>query len=417
MKLLERPLDVAAFEPRQPPEAIIPEARQREKRRRLRIGLVILTALTIAGTVGGVVGSGGGHMPTGPTTPPKNLPSVDAKALAHTTVFLWPPGRLPATTPWPSQPLINVTPVVVEHVATGHLSVRVLPSSAARETILDVGRYLVYNGSHGVFALANDFKGRVRLLGSATSFVPSASPDQVWLVRNDGIQTVSVTSGRLGPVVSLPHDAGILRGTDVGLLLLTRAGVLELWRPGSTPRVVGDVGELGAGALFAADARLLAYGSGCRFVKATPGNYEYTVCTTLRVVDLFNGKGRSFAAPDGTVGWAPLGLGTGYVRDAGFSLGGAKLAAEAVVTPARKARTEEVILSVIAQRRQIVTRVPSWNAQLYGRTAWSPDGASLFYQGLHNRLDVFLPDQNSWYQSKLPCCRFAVGMFAVTRAR
>lgn len=406
-----------AVEPRQAPQAIIPEARWRERSRRLRIGLVVVLILAIAGTVGGWLGSGGGRTPTTPAGLPDNVPSVDANALDHTTVLLWPPGALPATTRWPAGPLINVTPVLVEHVGTGRLSIRVLPGSDSRESILDVGRYLVYDGDRGVSALANNFKGRVRLLGHATSFVPSITPDQVWLVHKHGVQAVSVASGRLGLVVMLPPHTEIIRGTDAGFLLLTQRGELELWRSGAAPRVVGDVGARGSDAVFAAGAQLLAYGSGCRYVKATPGNYEYTVCRTLRVVDLVTGGRRSFPAQPGTVGWVPLGVyETGHVRDAGFAPGGGELAAEAAVAPARKARTDEVILSLSGQRHT-VTRVPSWNAQLYGRTAWSPDGSSLFYQGLHNRLDVFLPAQNSWYQSKLPCCQFAIGMFAISRAR
>lgn len=60
MKLLERAPPVRD-EPRRAPEVIIPEARRRA-RRRLRIGLAA-AVVVVAGTVGGVVGSGGGRVP------------------------------------------------------------------------------------------------------------------------------------------------------------------------------------------------------------------------------------------------------------------------------------------------------------------------------------------------------------------
>jgi hypothetical protein len=81
MKLLEHGSVPRAEHPRTP-EVIIPEARQREKRRRIGIGLVVALVLTIGGTVGGVVGSGGGEPTTNQAVvkPPSPL-AVDAKAL------------------------------------------------------------------------------------------------------------------------------------------------------------------------------------------------------------------------------------------------------------------------------------------------------------------------------------------------
>src|SRR5579875_2224089 len=55
----------------------------------------------------------------------------------------------------------------------------------------------------------------------------------------------------------------------------------------------------------------------------TPGDYEYTVCTTLRVVDLVTGRQLSFAQAPGTLGWVPP-----PTTDANLSSGGGELAAE-----------------------------------------------------------------------------------------
>jgi hypothetical protein len=421
VKLLEHPPPVRD-EPRRAPVVIIPEARQRERLRRIRIGLAVVLILAIGATVGGVVGRGGARTGHAASAPPKSLPVADARALAHTTLLLWPAGPVPATTPWPAgvggahHP--NEQPVLVEHLGTGRLTLRALPRTedgVVQLSLLEVGQYLVYRATGSVWALASNFEGRVRQLGRARFFVPSATPGEVWLVHTGygtttTIQAVSVNSGRLGQVVVLPQDASILRGTAAGLLLVSH-GELELWTPGGMPSVIGNLGERGVGAVFASDARVVAYGTGCRYTMATPGGYAYTFCKRLRVVDLVTGRRLSFPAPPGTGGWVPPPT---TVHD--LSPNGGELAAEASTPPARKDRTEEFVLS-LSGRRHPVTPVPSSRAHPYVRTAWSPDGLALLFQGSHKHLDVFLPSSGRRYQSSLPWNTNTVSVVAVSGAR
>lgn len=420
MKLLERPAAALTDEPPESPVLIIPEARRREKRRRLRAGFVALVVLGVAGTAVGVLGTGGDATHSTASRLPQNLPADAAEVLVHATLLLRPPGALPARL-WPagvgapSSP--NEQPVLAENLGTGHLAIRVLPGTergGSRLSMLSVDGYLVYWTTHGVSALPGNLKGRVRLLGQATYVTPSATPGEVWLVRSHypytqtTIQSASVKSGRHGPLVTLPQRTDLLRGTDAGLLLAKRNGELELWRPGGVPRVVANDGTW-PDHVFASGSGLLAFGSGCRNVAATPGDYEYTVCTTLRVVDLVTGRRLSFAQAPGTLGWVPP-----PTTDANLSSGGGKLAAEASMPPAQKDTTELFVLSLFG-RRPSVTPVPSSNAHEYVRTAWSPDGSVLLYEGPHHRLDVFLPVNGKRYQSRLPWNGRSVSVVTVPR--
>jgi hypothetical protein len=415
MKLLEQPSSAAHDEPRCAPELIIPEARKREKQRRFRIGLAIVLVIAIGATVGGIVGAGGPGMAKDPPSGLQpTLPAVDAEALAHTALLSWPAGQPVFTGSDPTGGTGRT--VLVEDLGNGRHSVHVIPEIAGGDfpwQIVEVGAFLVYNGTGGVSAVTNSFKGGVRLLGRATYFVPSATPGHVWLVyrhtagTTETVQAVSVSNGTLGPRIALPHGTYLVQGTDGGLLLASQAGELELWQPGHRPTTLGSLGAGIEGAGFASNASLVAYGSSCR-VAHTTTNIAATLCPTLQVVDVVTGKRLSFPAPDGTAGWVPPSFGANY----GLAPNGKWLAARAATSPAQNGRTELFVLS-LAGKQFTPALVPSSRAPFFSRAAWSPDASLLLYQGSGNHLDVFRPATGRWYQPTAPADDYTTTMIAV----
>lgn len=234
----------------------------------------------------------------------------------------------------------------------------------------------------------------------------------VWLVRARQwpgkamrAQPVSVSSGRRDSAIALPMGATIVQGTDAGLLLISRSGDLELWRPGRAARTLGRLpGSLG-GAGFASSTRLVAYGTGCRIKEATSGfprtPVGYDVCRTLRVIDVVSGKRLSYSAPSGTVGWVPHGFGA----ENGLAPNNGRLAAEAAIPPARKGRIRVFVLP-LADTHRAPRPAPLSTAPLYARTAWSPDGSWLFYPGPGERLRIFRPATGASFRSSLRCCPY-----------
>jgi hypothetical protein len=420
VKLLEQPSSAAHDEPRCVPELIIPEARQREKRRRFRIGLAIALVIAIGATVGGIVGAGGAGMSKDPSSGLRpTLPAVGAEALAHTALLTWPAGPPVFTGSDPTGGTGRT--VLVEDLGNGGHSVHVLPEIAGGDfpwQIVEVGGYLVYNGTSGVSAVTSSFKGGVRLLGRATYFVPSATPGHVWLVyrRATGpgsattttVQLVSVSSGILGPRIALPHDTYLVQGSDEGLLLASQAGELELWQPGRQPATLGSLGAGIEGAGFASNASLVAYGTGCRAAQTTT-HIAVTLCSALQVIDVVTGRRLSFPAPAGTAGWVPPSFGANY----GLAPNGKWLAAEAATSPAQNDSTELFVLSLAGQQLTSAL-VPSSHARLFSRAAWSPGGSLLLYQGSADHLDVFRPATGGWYQSTLPADNYTTTMIAVS---
>ncbi len=346
------------------------------------------------------------------TLPLSRLASARRDAGGKTVLLLWPagppefgdlPGGRPGTT------------VNVDDLSTGRHAVKRIPGIAPGDfpvPLLSVGRRLVYNSNRGVAAIRDNLTGHPRVLGQATFFAPSATPDQIWLVhanhssgRPVSIQSASVSVGRRGRELALPpRTAGVIAGSAAGILLVARSGELELWRPGRPPRMLAHLGVPLEGAGFASDARLVAYGSGCRIEEATSGfprtPVGYEACRTLNVIDLATRRRLAFPAPPRTAGWVPDGFGV----ETAISPDDRMLAAAAALVPARKGKTRLFVLRLAHNSKP--TPVPTSTARLYARTAWSPDGAWLFYQGPGARLRA--RETATGRTSPLPvrCCQY-----------
>ena len=348
-------------------------------------------------------------------------PAAGAGAGGNTTLFLWPAGAPEFNYPSGG----SGRTMVVADLRSGRHSIRQLPHIAPGDfpvPLLAVGDHLVYNGDGGVSVVASTLRGGVRLLGRATYFVPSARADQVLLVRTGRppgkairVQPVSVRSGHQRAAVVLPRGAGIVRGTAAGLLLISGSGDLELWRPGRRATTLDQLGTMRADAGFASTTRFVAYGAGCRIEEATSGfprtPVGYDVCKTLRVIDLVTGKRVSYPAPAGTLGWVPNGFGSNN----GFALKTGALAAEAAVPPARKGRIRLFVVPSSGGGRTAIP-VPSSTAPLCARTAWSPDGSWLLYQGPRQRLRMYRTATGMQHQSALTCCEYTA-MVAIPSRR
>jgi hypothetical protein len=203
----------------------------------------------------------------------------------------------------------------------------------------------------------------------------------------------------------LPAEtAGVVEGTRRGLLLVSRSGRLELWRPGGSPRPLGAIGELLAGAGVAADARVVVYASHCRNQSATSGFVRtpvgYEACAQLNIVDVVTGARRTVSAPAGTLGWVPRGFGA----ELAIAPGDRFLAAEPGVPPSSHGQIRLFVIRL--GRRSTVTAVPSSLARLYAGTAWSTDGSWLLHQGPGERLRALDLNTGATRTFAIRCCRY-----------
>jgi hypothetical protein len=339
------------------------------------------------------------------------LATARGDAGGKTVLLLWPAGP-PEFGDLPGGG--SGTTVNVDDLSTGRHAVKRIPGIAPGDfpvPLLSVGRWLVYNSKRGVAAIRDSLSGQPRVLGRATFFVPSATPDRIWLVhtnRSSGrpvsIESASISTGRRGRELALPpRMAGVIAGSAAGILLVARSGELELWRPGRPPRTLTRLGAPMEGAGFASDARLIAYGSGCRIDEATSGfprtPVGYDACRTLSVIDVATHARLAFPAPPRTTGWVPNGFGV----ETAIAPNDRMLAAAAVISPARKGRTRLFILRLTHNSKP--TPVPMSIARLYARTAWSPDSAWLFYQGPNARLRALETATARTYPLAVRCCQ------------
>ena len=418
-------------------DALIKEARRRQRRRYLTTCLCVVAV--IAGAVAVVSGTGARDRPgppgrhPGPAAPPaatrpKSPPSQGPiLAGSDTTLVTWPVGY-PAFGPGfaPS--------AYVDDLGTGRLSQHQIPGIAGCDCnpyVISTGRWLVYVGAGGVAAIRPDLQGRPRVLGATAFFAPSAAPGHVWLVRFHGylgqppirVQSVQIAAGPPGPVIKLPPGAvNLVEGTSAGLLLETERRLahgytfngVALWNPGSAP--VGLPYSPAWGDGFAADARLIAYGTGCR-IAVTAGDAGYDACHTLRVLDVVTGRVVSVAAPSGTAGWLPF----GFNRVSAISPRDNMIAAYSAVLPrrdsgfpARLLKTRAVPIGSarlyvirLANAHVRATSVPSAAAQI-AHTAWSVMGSWLLYQGPGGHLFAYQPTSGKTRSSSTPCCQAEV---------
>jgi hypothetical protein len=216
-----------------------------------------------------------------------------------------------------------------------------------------------------------------------------------------------VSGGRPGAPVTLPAGTNlpVIRGTDAGLLLQGRRGVL-LWTPGGPPRMLPYWTSSAVG--FDATPRLVAYGTGCTAQATAPNaayepNAGYSTCKMLRVFNVVTGKLTSFAAPPGTAGWVP----NGFDLVSAISPGGRRIAAYAAVRPQGQGRVRLYLMTTTSPSRR-PKAVPSSGAYIFARTAWSVKGSWLLYQGPGGHLWAYQVISGTTRASKTPCCQYTV---------
>jgi hypothetical protein len=401
-------------------DLVIREARRRQRRRRLIVGLVLMALL--AGAIGVAAGlTSRGRPPLSHPQPRSSAPAFRQQVLpppiprsVGTTVLLWPVvahGEYPTFGPhqWP--------PAYVDDLATRRLSRRHKLAFAGgdfRPYLVRVGHWLVYVGGGGAMVIRDNLTGRPRVLGHTPFFAPAASPSHIWLERIHGylvpgerarVWRVSVRTGHRGPVIDLPRNSQLVAGTGAGLLLDVLRGhdfSLALWQPGGVPRLLPYSPQSGSG--LDASSRLVTYGTGCRY-HDTVSNDSYSACQVLRIYNVVTGRLLSFRAPPGTVGWLPLGIGITKA----IAPGGRLVAAYAATLPLGRSRGRLFVLRLGGTGGPPRAVPPSAaSATLSARTAWSADGSWLFYQGPGGHLWAYQASSGRVRASGTPCCEYTV---------
>ena len=401
------------------PEALIKEARRRQRRRRLAVGAAV--AVVLAGLAGAAAGVGG-HRPgrPGPGGHPGSQVARQAAGPAliprsiGTTLLMWPAGFGRCC-----------GPVAVDNLGTGRLAQSRQPAIGAggfQPLLAQVGRWLVYVGDGVATAIRDDLTGRARVLGPTPFFAPAAAPGRVWLFRfQHGVQgpirawTVALSGGPPSQPVTLPAGAYLpaVRGTGAGLLLQVPQG-LALWNPGSGPRVLPSSPDFADG--FDATSRLVAYGTGCTSQATAPDapqqpNAGYDTCRALQVLDVVTGKLISFPAPPGTAGWVP----NGFNLVSAISPDDQTIAAYAATRPRGAGQVRLYVMRIAGPSGRALP-VPSSAAYLFARTAWSADGTWLLYQGPGGHLRAYQVTSGQTRASSTPCCRYTVMAAAPSRS-
>ena len=393
-------------------DALIQQARRRQRRRYAAIGAAAVLLATL-GAFAGLHGAGGHGQASQPGAkarhaagprPPGPIPgSVD------TTVLMWPAGQGQDGT------------VALDNLRTGQRGqAATVADPGENQPVMLVSGWIVHAGSSSVRATSVR-TGKTRVLGSTLAFAPSATPGDLWLeygyygagTAAVTVRSVPVASGRPGPPVTLPRGTQLVAGTGAGLLLERHfagtRGPLWLWTPGTAPRELPGSSTAEG---FAVSQKLIAYGSGCADFSTSPdlsyeGDFGYSACRILRVFDTGTGRLRSFAAPPGTAGWAPAHGGNWAWSFTEIAPSGRLMAAEAVVRPASKGIARVFLLHLSGPDPRVAA-VPSSAAFLASVTAWSPGSSWLFYQGPGQRLWAYQVSTGHTRSSAINCCQYAV---------
>jgi hypothetical protein len=394
------------------PEDLIREARRRQRRRWLAGGVagVVLLA-SVAGVVAGH--SGHRHSRAGSLSHPARKA---AARHAVATLPPIPPGIRTTLVLWPAASGQCCGAVEVDNLSTGQLTQSRQPDISLGDyqpLLAQAGSWLVYVGD-GATAIRSDLTGHPRVLGPTLFFAPAATSGRVWLFKvQHGMRvrlrawTVAPSGGRPSQPVALPAGAYLpaIRGTDAGLLLQSSRG-LALWNPGSALRLLPSAPAITDG--FDATSRRVAYGTRCTsHVTAKDALWEpnagYDACKRLQVLDVVTGKLISFPAPPGTAGWVP----NGFDLVSAISHDGDMIAAYAATRPQGEGQVRLYVMRIASPSRQ-ATPVPSSAAYLFARTAWSPKGTWLLYQGPGEHLWAYQVTSGRTGASSTTCCRYSV---------
>ena len=344
--------------------------------------------------------------PSSPASSPLASPGPIPRSV-DTTLLMWP-----AVACNPGAPC-GGGPTVVYDMRSRRQVGKYVPNISEGDyqpLLVQTGRWLVYV-DNGTAAIRDDLAGNPRVLDKTTPFFhPSATPGRVWLGYPRGetstIRLVPVAGGPPGPPIKLPKGSQLVAGTDAGLLIWPRNGVLALWNPGDALRPLPYAPLWGHG--VDASARLVAYGTGCAADvtsarAAYQANAGYEVCRMLRVFDVVSGTVRSFLAPSGTAGWVPGEF--NLVR--AIAPGDSMIAAYAATRPLGQGRVRLFVMRLTTGTHRPV-QVPSSAAHLFARTAWSAHGSWLFYQGPGAHLWAYQVTSGKVAASGTACCQFTV---------
>ena len=391
------------------PDALIKEARRRQRRRWLAVGVAVAVVLAgVAGVAAGVAGHRPGPRdhPASQVAPRQAAGPEPIPRSIGTTLVMWPAGFGQCC-----------GPVAVDNLSTGRLTQSQQPAIGVGDfqpLLAQAGRWLVYVADGVATSIADDLTGRPRVLGPTPFFTPAAAPGRVWLFQvQHGTQgpirawTVSLSGGPPSRPVTLPAGAYMpaVRGTDAGLLLRVPQG-LALWNPDRAPRILPSSPDFSDG--FDATARLVAYGTGCTSQATAPDAPQdpgagYDTCKVMQVLDVVTGKLISFPAPPGTAGWVP----NGFDLVSAISPDDQLIAAYAAIRPQGPGQVRLYVMRIAGPSRRAMP-VPSSVAYLFARTAWSPADSWLLYQGPGGHLWAYQVTSGQTRASSTPCCRYTV---------
>ena len=182
------------------PEALIKEARRRQRRRWLAVGVAVAVVLAgVAGLAAGVAG----HPPGRPG--PRGHPGSQVAARQAATPAPIPRSIGTTLLMWPAGFGQCCGPVAVDNLGTGRLAQSQQPAIGVGDfqpLLAQVGRWLVYVDDGVATAIADDLTGRPRVLGPTPFFAPAAAPGRVWLFQ--------IPARQAGP------DPGVDGGTSRG---------------------------------------------------------------------------------------------------------------------------------------------------------------------------------------------------------
>ena len=205
------------------PEALIKEARRRQRRRYLAVGAAVAAVLGSAAGLAAGLGGPAPHSHAGPqvaTGPAAGALAPIPRSLG-TTVLMWPAGTGQCC-----------GPVAVDNLGTGQLAQSQEPDISVGDyqpLLTQVGGWLVYVGT-GATAIRDDLSGKPRVLGPPRAVPSSAAylfARTAWSARGSWLLyqgpgghlwAYQVTSGKTGAsstpccqytvMVAAPSDSG-----------------------------------------------------------------------------------------------------------------------------------------------------------------------------------------------------------------